>query len=254
MQSVAAERKHELAISLRDDKYELERLCMQVMTLSRKIEGDREILNMFSRAPEFIKAKATRTFVEMMRLVPSCYSHINVVEKSVLAETYPITLEHDGGSYNFEPYVVEVDLDKGKVLISGGTEMNGYIHPHVTDDPNNVCWGNIGHLVSRLAGELDLHGLLQLVHQFLHSYNSSDPFQKIEKWDPDWQDDSEDDEPYCSWCDDYGHDISDCESCWWCEHCQQYDDHDDDCCPNRPKDEEEEEADAELAEDTATAG
>ncbi len=254
MQTVAAERKHELAISLRDDKYELERLCMQVMTLSRKIEGDREILNMFSRAPEFIKAKATRAFVEMMKLVPSCYSHIYVVDKSVIAETYPITLEHDGGSYNFEPYVVEVDLDKGKVLISGGTECNGYIHPHVTDDPNNICWGNIGHLVSRLAGELDLHGLFQLVHQFLHSYNSSDPFQKIEKWDPDFVEDNADDEPYCSWCDDYGHDISDCESCWWCEHCQQYDDHDDENCPNRPKDEEEEEADAELAEDTATAG
>jgi hypothetical protein len=53
--------------------------------------------------------------------------------------------------------------------------------------PSNICWGNIGHLVSRLAGELDLHGLLQLVHQFLHSYNSSDPFQKIEKWDPNWE-------------------------------------------------------------------
>ncbi len=256
LKTVAAERKHELAISLRDDRYELERLSMQVMTLSRKIEGDREILNMFSKAPDLIKAKATRTFVEMMRLVPSCYSHINVCEKSVLAETYPITLEHDGGRYHFEPYVVEVDLDKGKVLISGGTECNGYIHPHVTDDPNNICWGNIGHLVSRLAGELDLHGLLQLVHQFLHSYNSSDPFQKIEKWDPDFVEDNDDDDPYCSWCDDYGHDISDCESCWWCEHCQQYDDHDADECPNHPKadEEEEEDADAELAEDAATAG
>ena len=64
----------------------------------------------------------------------------------------------------------------------------------------------------------------------------------------------EDDEPYCSWCDDYGHDISDCESCWWCPHCNQYDDHHEDDCPNRPQDTEEEDTDAELAEDTATAG
>ncbi len=252
--TVAAERKQELARSLRDDKYELERLCMQVMTLSRKIEGDNEILKLFSRAPELIKAKATRTFVEMMKLVPSCYESIKVEDSSVLATTYPIVLEHDGSRYDFEPYTVEVRLDTGKVLISGGTEMNGFIHPHCSFDPGNVCFGNISHLVSRLAGELDLHGLLQLVHQFLHSYNSSDPFQKIEKWDPNWVED-EDDEPYCSWCDDYGHDISDCESCWWCEHCQQYDDHDEDDCPNRPQDDnEEEDADAELAEDTATAG
>ncbi len=252
--SVAAERKRELARTLRDDKYELERLCMQVMTLSRKIEGDNEILKLFSRAPELIKAKATRTYVEMMKLVPSCYESIKVEDSSVIATTYPIVLEHDGGRYDFEPYTVEVRLDTGKVLISGGTECNGYVHPHVTDDPNNICWGNIGHLVSRLAGELDLHGLLQMVHNFLHSYNSSDPFQKIEKWDPNWVEDEED-EPYCSWCDDYGHDISDCESCWWCPHCNQYDDHDEDDCPNRPQeDNEEEDADAELAEDTATGG
>ncbi|MCB9365908.1 MAG: hypothetical protein H6508_01780 [Calditrichaeota bacterium] len=252
--SVAVERKQELARSLRDDRYELERLCMQVMTLSRKIESDNEILKLFSRAPELIKAKATQTFVEMMKLVPSCYESIKVEDNSVIATTYPIVLEHDGGRYDFDPYTVEVRLDTGKVLISGGTEMNCYVHPHVTDDPNNICFGNISHLVSRLAGELDMHGLLQLVHQFLHSYNSSDPFQKIEKWDPNWVED-EDDEPYCSWCDDYGHDISDCESCWWCPHCNQYDDHDEDDCPNRPKeDNEEEDADAELAEDTAAAG
>jgi hypothetical protein len=130
-----------LRISLRDDKYELERLCMQVMTLSRKIEGDREILNMFSRAPEFIKAKATRTFVEMMKLGARVAIAYQVDEKSVIATTYPIVLEHDGGSYNFEPYTVEVRLDKGKVLISGGTEMNGYVHPHVTDDPKQHLLG-----------------------------------------------------------------------------------------------------------------
>ncbi|MBK6912122.1 MAG: hypothetical protein IPH10_14535 [bacterium] len=254
MQTVAVERKQELARSLRDDKYELERLCMQVMTLSRKIEGDNEVLRLFSRAPGLIKAKATRTFVEMMKLVPSCYESIKLDESSIIATTYSIVLEHDGSRYDFEPYVVEVKLDTGKVLITGGTEMNGYIHPHVTDDPSNICWGNIGHLVSRLAGELDLHGLLQLVHQFLHSYNSSDPFQKIEKWDTEYVEDS-DDEPYCSWCDDYGHEIDNCDSCWWCEHCQQYDDHDEEGCPNAPKSEEEEEdADAKLAEDTATAG
>jgi len=256
IQSVAAERKQELARSLRDDKYELERLCTQVMTQSRKMEVDREILRMFSKTPDFLKAKATRTFVEMMKLVPSCYSHIKVVEKSVIAESYPITLVHDGHSYDFEPFIVEVDMTDGEVTISGGTELGGFVHPHVKSDSKDICWGNIGHLVSRLAGECDVHGLLQLVHQFLNSYNSSDPFQRIEKWDPDWVEENDDDDPYCSWCDDYGHEIDNCESCWWCEHCQQYDDHDEEGCPNRPKDEDEEEedADAELAEKTATAG
>ena len=103
-------------------------------------------------------------------------------------------------------------------------------------------------MVSRLAGELDLFGLFQLVHQFLTTYNENDPYQRIEKWNPDWEDESDDDEPYCSWCDAYGHDISECESCWWCEHCQQYDDHDEENCPNRPKEETEEEVTHAVAE------
>jgi len=254
IQSVAAVRKKELDRSLRDDKYELERLCAQVMTLSRKIEGDREILRMFSKMPELIKAKAMRTFVEMMKLVPSCYSHIKVLEKSITAETYPITLEHDGGKYHFDPFIVEVDITDGEVSICGGTPSNGFIHPHVRDDSNDICWGNIGHLVSRLTGELDLHGLLQLVHQFLHSYNSSDPFQKIEKWDPDWVEDDDDKDEYCSFCDSYcGHTVDDCDECFWCEACDSHVDYDHEC-PHEDKDETEEEADAELAEDTATAG
>ena len=137
------------------------------------------------------------------------------------------------------------------MFIGGGTNVDGYVHPHVTDERSNVCWGSCGHLVSRLAGELDLFGLFQLVHQFLSSYNASDPFQKIERWDPNYEDAEEEEEPYCSFCDDYGHTISECDSCWWCDHCHEYVDHDEEDCPNRPKPEEEEAVDAVVDEQAA---
>lgn len=251
--SCVQERRRELQSSIRDDNYELERLSLQVMRLSRKLETDRQVLGLFERSPEWIRGRANRTICDLTKLVPAVYTGFRFDGEAVIGTTHPIDLEYDGCTYHFESFEVEVNLRQGKVFISGGTERNGYVHPHVSDEKSNICWGNIGHLVNRLAGELDLFGLFQLVHQFLNSYNSSDPFQRIEKWDPDWVEDN-DDEPYCSWCDDYGHDISDCESCWWCEHCQQYDDHDEDHCPNAPKSEEEEDADAEPAEDTATAG
>ncbi|MCC6477563.1 hypothetical protein IT157_10960 [bacterium] len=254
VESCVQDRRRELQASLRDDSYELERLSLQVMQLSRKLESDRQVLRLFEHSPEWIRQRANHTFADMMKLVPVVYASFRFEDESVIGVTHPIDIEYDGYTYHFDSFEVEVDLRQGKVCISGGTDCNGYIHPHVSDEKSNICWGNVGHLVSRLAGELDLFGLFQLVHQFLNTYNSSDPFQKIEKWDPNWTEDSDDDEPYCSWCDDYGHDISDCESCWWCEHCQQYDDHDEEDCPNCPKPEDEEDADAELAEDTATAG
>jgi hypothetical protein len=167
----------------------------------------------------------------------------------VFGTTHEIMINHDGFDYRFDPYVVECNLRKGSVMIAGGTDINGYTHPHCTNDPSNVCWGSCGHLVSRLAGSLELFELYQLVHQFLISYNENDPFQKIERWNPDWCEGDSEEEPYCSWCDEYGHDVCDCEDCFWCEHCQHYEEHCSEDCPNRPK--EEEEANAELEEATA---
>ena len=231
------DRKRELQSSIREDSYELERQSLQLMQLSRKLEGDRAILKLFEKTDEYIRSRATRSFCDLLRLVPSIYHSFKMDGDSVIGTTYEIVISYEGYDYRFDEYQIEVDLRQGKIYITGGSNTNGYIHPHVSDESSNICWGNIGPLVQRLIGQLDLFPLFQLVHQFLSSYNSSDPFQRIEKWDPDWQDEEPDDEPYCSYCDDYGHTISECESCWWCENCNEYVDHDEVNCPNRPKEE-----------------
>lgn len=245
------DRKRELTGDIRDNAFELERLSLQVMQLARKLETDRQLLRMFERSPEWIRARATRTFVDLMKLVPAVYAAFRIEDDSVCGTTHAIAIEHDGYTYHFDPFEVEVNLRQGRVLIRGGTNANGYVHPHVTDEATNICWGNIGHLVNRLAGELDLYGLFQLVHQFLATYNANDPYQRIEKWDPHWIDDEEPDEPFCSWCDDYGHTIGDCDQCGWCERCSEYGDHDEDDCPNCPQDEAGEEDHAVAAEQAA---
>jgi hypothetical protein len=245
------DRRRELQASQREDSYELERLSLQVMQLARKLEGDRHLLEMFQKSPEWIRNRANHSFADLMKLVPSTYASFRIEDESVVGVTHQIDIEYDGYTYHFDSYEVEVNLRQGKVLIGGGTNVNGYVHPHVTDERSNVCWGNIGHLVSRLAGELDLFGLFQLVHQFLSSYNASDPYQKIEKWDPDYEEPSDEDEPYCSYCDDYGHTIGECDSCWWCDHCNEYVDHDEEDCPNRPKEENEEVSHEPVAEQVA---
>jgi hypothetical protein len=245
------DRKRELQSSIREDSYELERLSLQVMQLSRKLETDRHLLEMFEKSPEWIRKRANRSFCDLMKLVPAVYANFRIEDESVVGVTHPIDIEYDGYTYHFDSYEVEVNLQQGKVFITGGTNVNGYVHPHVTDEKSNICWGNIGHLVSRLTGELDLYGLFQLVHQFLSSYNASDPYQKIERWDPDYEEPEDEEEAYCSFCDNYGHSISECDSCWWCDHCNEYVDHDEEDCPNRSKEESEEGVHADLEEQTA---
>ena len=237
------DRKKELQSSLREDQYEIERSSLALMQLSRKVESDRQILQLFERSPDWIKARATRTYCDLMKLVPGSYEKFIVEEDRVIGQTHDIDIEYDGYTYHFDAYDIEVNLMSGKIAISGGTNINGYVHPHVTDEPTNICFGNIGHLVSRLAGELDLFGLFQLLHEFISSYNANDPYQKLERWHPDWEEESDDDEPYCSWCDSYtGHTIEECEDCHWCEFCSEYVDldHDESTCPNRPQEQTEE--------------
>ena len=196
--SCVHDRKRELQSSIREDGYELERLSLQTMQLSRKLETDRQVLRMFERGPAWVKQRANHTFVDLLKLVPATYASFRFEDESVTGVTHDIEIEYDGYTYHFEPYEVTVNLRQGKVFIGGGTNVNGYVHPHVTDERSNVCWGNVGHLVSRLAGELDLFGLFQLVHQFLTSYNASDPYQRIERWDPEYEEERDDEEPYCS--------------------------------------------------------
>jgi hypothetical protein len=236
----AADKRKELRSSIREDSYELERLSLQVMQLSRKLETDRQVQRMFEKPEDWIKARANRTYVDLMKLAPGIFTGFRFEEESVIGMTDDIFLSHDGQEFSFKPFEVEVNLRQGKVFISGGTNVNGYIHPHVTDESSNICWGNIGPLVNRLAGELDLFPLFQLIHQFLCAYNPNDPYQRIEKWDPDYEEPEDDNEPYCSWCDDYGHDIADCDSCWWCDCCNEYVDHDEENCPKWPKETDEE--------------
>jgi hypothetical protein len=245
------DRKRELASDLKESEYEIERMSLQLIQLSRKCESDRQLLQMFRHSPDWLRARANHTFVDLMKMVPAVYECFRFEDESVIGVTHPIDIGYDGYTYHFDAFEIECNLRQGKVLVRGGSEVGGYIHPHCSSEPSNVCWGNVSHLVSRTAAELDLFGLFQLVHQFLSTYNASDPFQKIEKWDPDWQEPEEEDEAYCSFCDDYGHTIGECDSCWWCDHCNEYCDHDESDCPNRPKEETEEAADAVVEEQAA---
>jgi hypothetical protein len=188
--SCVHDRKRELQSSIREDSYELERLSLQQIQLARKLEMDRAVLRMFERSPEWIKVRSVRTFVDLMKLVPGVYARFNFEEESVTGVTHPIDIEHDGCMFHFDPYEVEVNLRQGKVLISGGTNVNGYVHPQVTDEPSNICFGNGGHLVNRLAAELDLFGLFQLVDIFLKNHDENDPYQKIERWNPEQADET----------------------------------------------------------------
>ncbi len=233
-------RKSELVEAIKEDSYQLDDLIEQVNKLSRRAILNKKMLAFFDHPEDIFKRDMLRMLSELMKLVPGNYSCIRFEDGKIIGLTQPIVIVHEGHAYDFEPYEVKFDLNTQTIHIRGDkNEVNTYIHPHVTGG-GSICWGNIGGLVAKLSGELDIYGLFQLLHTFLSTYNEDDPYQKIERWDPSYVED-DDDGPYCRWCDETGHDISECEWCWWCEACEDYCDHDEENCPSRQTDETEEE-------------
>ena len=101
--SCVHDRKRELQSSIREDGYELERLSLQMMQLSRKLETDRQVLRMFERGPAWVKQRANHTFVDLMKLVPGTYASFRFEDESVTGVTHDIDIEYDGYTYHFEP-------------------------------------------------------------------------------------------------------------------------------------------------------
>jgi len=226
-----------LKANIQSDSWELEDSATKMSECAQRIALNQRLLDLFKSSEDGLAKSLRRRFVDLLRLVPSQYEQISLANNQVTGVTYPVIIEHDDNNFEFGSYKVNVDLGSGQVRITGGRSVNGHIHPHIAED-KTICWGNIGVLVNRLAGQLDLAGLFSLVLQFLKTYNENDPYQRIEKWDPDYDDD-DDNESYCEYCDEFGHSTNDCEYCFWCEYCERWVDSDGHDCV-LPEDEEEE--------------
>lgn len=231
MMRCATSRKGTLSGQVAADEYELENLCRRVTELSTKISTAKHLLKFFEKSDDYLKKFALQMWVDLLKLVPGVYQGFRFEDDSIFGLTHRIVIQYDGEDYEFEPYEVEFDIRNARINIRGERNgVNGYIHPHITED--TVCWGSIGGLVAKLIGQVDLHGLFQLVHTFLSSYNPEDPYQRVERWDPDYEEPDEEDDEYCVYCEEYGHEANYCSFCYWCYDCNEF--HcNEEPCPNK---------------------
>jgi hypothetical protein len=146
------------------------------------------------------------------------------------ATTSAITIEHDGYEFPLGRYEIQIPAN-GDVRIKALDEHPNaeHPHPHVARD-NRPCLGNISGDLAKLIGKMRYAEALQLLHTFLSSYNSENPYEKIGHFDPEGQYQDEDDDPcedcddkctpYCIFSCDHNTDIYTCQDC--CDHRSQY--------------------------------
>ncbi len=110
----------------------------------------------------------------------------DVLPGKILAiETLPITLTHDSVEYSLGAYSIRIFVfqSKGWVEIrSLANDKREYPHPHI-NRLNIPCYGAIAVSVAQLLGELRLTELVALLLAYLSSYNHSDPYLPITRFD-----------------------------------------------------------------------
>ena len=230
MMRCAEDRKVNLKSQIASDEYEVENLSQKLTELSINISNTKHMLTFFEKSDDYLKKFALQMWVDLLKLVPGLYQAFRFEGDSIFGLTHRVNIRYEGEDYEFEPYEVELDIRNAKINIRGEeNRVDVYIHPHISDE---VCWGSIGGLISKLIGQLDLHGLFQLVHTFLSSYNPDDPYLRIERWNPDWEEPDEECDEYCVYCEEYGHEADYCGFCYWCSDCNEF--HcNEEPCPNK---------------------
>ena len=204
--------------AIRDNDIAIEDKTWQVRALAEKNTQLRDQVLAFERLTRRrMIRQAHEDHAQIVRMLGRGLRSLKIENGLLEASTAPIEIMWDGVHYEMGSYVIQLPLGNGRVTIHPDedcTHVDGYFHPHVNSD-GNPCLGNIGGSLAQLLGEGEHAQAITLLLEFLRSYNPDNPYVRLERWDPDWED--EDDR----WerCYDNAS-LSDCATCddWDCPH------------------------------------
>ena len=170
----------------------IEDKTFEIMGLVTRNERLRESMKVFEDSTRMTQrhkaAEEHAAFVGMMK--SGALRDIEVSDSSILFITGTAVIDYDGYRYELGPFRVNLGLADGKVMINP-TEAahveNDYAHPHVSDS-GRPCLGNMAPVIAKALGMGDVTGAVTAILEYLRAYNPHDAYQRIERWDPDWED------------------------------------------------------------------
>lgn len=187
--SAVSFRVREYQERLDENEREIEIKARELLELRRKIHTDRSALKVLEGTRGQWNRNAEREFQHLRKLVPNLYKEITLEDGQLAAFTHPVSIYFEGYNYQLGSYKVTIDFDSGNLTIDNLTDkFDEYDHPHI--DHGVGCLGNLSDGVIRMLAEMELFGALQMIHTFLHSYNSGNAFINIEKWDPEYDEEN----------------------------------------------------------------
>ena len=174
--------------NVRDNEYELDRLCAVSAGIVRKNNELRENMQAASQLTrEDRQSKARTEFAALTKMMPEVVQSLAVEHGTLLVVLQPLTLEYDDCDYALGTFTLAIGVDKVRIHSDSG---HSYPHPHVSSD-GVPCWGNLGSVIAKALGEREYVGLVVAIAEFLKSYNERDAYRNIQNWDPDYNSDDD---------------------------------------------------------------
>lgn len=174
--------------SIQDKVWEIRQLVSKNRELRDRLRHHQDLtLRMLER-------RAAEDHDTLVKMVGKGLRDFEVDHQELRAITEPIDIHWNGMTYDLGSFELRIPVVEGSLLIhQRNTEriVEGYPHPHINSQ-GVPCLGNIAITVGELLGEGRYGQLVILLLEFLRSYNEDNPYLRLERWDPDWEDDEED--------------------------------------------------------------
>jgi len=199
--------------SIRQNDQAIEEKTFEISNLARKNAELRERLRAYNLLTlKRLEREAKEEHTLLVQMLGRSIRALEAGAEKLEVLTTPISIDYGGYLYEFGGFTMELPLGNGQLTIKPTDNdhvVEGYPHPHISSD-NVPCLGNIGATVAQLTGEGKLYEAVALLLEFLRSYNEENPYLKIERWDPDWEDDDRFESCYnnaslsdCATCNDW---------------------------------------------------
>jgi hypothetical protein len=198
-------------LSIQDKSWELSQLASKNQELREQVRCFEKLTR------KALERRATEDHQNLVRMIGRGLDSLQVTETEIRATTDHIDLYWNGTDYDLGRFEIRIPLREGTLTIHQKEPdriVDGFPHPHVNSQ-GVPCLGNIAGMVRQFLGEGEVFQLVTLLLTFLRSYNEDNPYLRLERWDPDWEDDDEEDRWESCYSDAS---LSDCATCsdWDC--------------------------------------
>ncbi|MBI2633593.1 MAG: hypothetical protein HYW78_04405 [Parcubacteria group bacterium] len=109
---------------------------------------------------------------------------VDVSENRIIVSTDCISIRYDDHVYAIGKFTIDIEINSGLTIKNTTRRLSiddyYYDHPHIRG--GSPCLGNIGDSITKLISRYEFSLVIQLLVQFLETYNPENPYKAISYW------------------------------------------------------------------------